>query len=354
LCNEAYCIDLDQDQPPGPLWKLLPEREPNVRSLRLLHMVPLLEQIERQVRQQRAAAHITLPDGATLPRDLATVLLSSWLHPPQRSDARETARGVVHVVLGLREIHALLSGVTTPQAEEAPTTASPELRILDGQADKKQSFARTLGFVGERDEEADIWDMVYTVRPREQVKSWSEVEVARSYTLVRGDLVNRSSGGFGLRFPAGRLGAVRDGDLVAVSTSEDTGDWSLGMVRWLHVAADGSIELGIKQLQQHVVPAAIRVEQEGQQSAPIDCLLGHAQEQLRVVLPCMTGLANKRLLLTSGGREIPISLFEPLEFSTVFQMFRCVENQARRAPSEAKPQAAADPFDKYKSVWEIL
>ncbi|WP_127478541.1 hypothetical protein [Sulfurivermis fontis] len=354
LCNEAYCIDLDQDQPPGPLWKLLPEREPNVRSLRLLHMVPLLEQIERQVRQQRAAAHITLPDGATLPRDLATVLLSSWLHPPQRSDARETARGVVHVVLGLREIHALLSGVTTPQAEEAPATASPELRILDGQADKKQSFARTLGFVGERDEEADIWDMVYTVRPREQVKSWSEVEVARSYTLVRGDLVNRSSGGFGLRFPAGRLGAVRDGDLVAVSTSEDTGDWSLGMVRWLHVAADGSIELGIKQLQQHVVPAAIRVEQEGQQSAPIDCLLGHAQEQLRVVLPCMTGLANKRLLLTSGGREIPISLFEPLEFSTVFQMFRCVENQARRAPSEAKPQAAADPFDKYKSVWDIL
>lgn len=354
LCNDAYCIDLDQDQAPGPLWKLLPEREPNVRSLRLLHMAPLLEQMEQQVTQQRAAARITLPDGASLPRDLAAVLLSSWLRPPQRNDARETARGVVHVVLGLREIHALLSGVTAPQAQEAPATATSELRILDAQLDKKPSFTRTLGFVGEREEEADIWDIVYTVRPPEQVKSWAEVEVARSYTLVRGDLVNRSSGGVGLRFAAGRLGAVRDGDLVAISMSEDTSEWSLGMVRWLHVAADGSIELGVKQLQQHVVPAAIRVEQEGQQSAPIDCLLGHAQEQLRVVLPYMTGLANKRLLLTSGGREIPISLFEPLEFSTVFQMFRCVENQARRARPEAGPAAAADPFDKYKSVWEIL
>lgn len=356
LCAEAYCIDLDQDVAPGPLWKLHPEREPNVHSLRLLCMQPLLEQIEQQVAQQRAAtARIALPAGATVQRDTAALLLASWLRPPQRNDAREAATGSVHVVFGLREIHALLAGVAAPAAEAAAAgDAAPALRMLDAKLEKKPSFARSLGFVGDRDEEADIWDIVYTHRPQERARSWAEVEVAKSCTLVSGELANRSDGGFGLRFPAGRLGAVRDGDLVAVSTSEDTREWRLGMVRWLHVAADGGIELGIKQLQQHVVPAAIRVEQDGQQSAPIDCLLGHEEDQLRVVLPHMTGLANKRLLLASAGREVPIVLLEQRESSAVFQMFRCAEHQARRAQAPSKAAAAADPFDKYKSVWEIL
>lgn len=355
-CADAYCIDLDQDVAPGPLWKLHPAREPNVYSLRLLNMTPLLERMAQQVEQQRSAgARIALPSGAEVQRDTAAVLLACWLRPPQRGDEREAAAGTAHVVLGLREIHALLSGVAAPAPAPAPQAAAePALRVLDAKLEKKESFARSLGFVGDRDEEADIWDMVYTNRPQEQTKSWAEVEVAKTYTLVFGELANRSGGGFGLRFPAGRLGAVRDGDLVAISTSDDTSQWSLGMVRWLRVGADGGIELGVKRLQQQVVPAAIRVEQDGKQSAPIDCLLGHEQDQLRVVLPQITGLANKRLWLASGGREVPIVLLAQLESSAVFQMHRCAEHQARRNQPAAKAPSPTDPFDKYKSVWEIL
>jgi len=353
-CADAYCIDLDQDVAPAPLWKLHPAREPNVHSLRLLDMTPLLEQMQQQVGQQRAAAaRITLPSGADMQRDTAALLLACWLRPPQRSEMRETVTGTAHVVLGLREIHALLSGVVAPVAEPAPAAA--ELRVLGAELDKKESFARSLGFVGDRDEEADIWDMVYTSRPATPHKSWSEVEIAKTYTLVFGDLVDRSDGGLKLRFPAGRLGAVRDGDLVAVSTSaDDTTAWSLGMVRWLRVAADGGIELGVKRLQQQVVPAAIRVEQDGRESAPIDCLLGHEQDQLRVVLPHISGLASKRLRLASGGRELPIVLLEQIESSAVFQMYRCAEHQARRVQPEAKAASPGDPFDKYKGVWELL
>lgn len=356
-CADAYCIDLDQDVSPAPLWKLHPAREPNVYSLRLLDMTPLLEQMQQQVGQQRAAAaRITLPSGTEVQRDTAALLLACWARPPQRSEVREKAVGTAHVVLGLREIHALLSGVAAPVAEPAPAAAATaEFRVLDVPMDKKESFARSLGFVGDRDEEADIWDMVYTSRPPTQHKSWSEVEIAKTYTLMFGDLVDRSDGGLGLRFAAGRLGGVRDGDLVALSTSDDdTSAWSLGMVRWLRIAADGSIELGVKRLQQQVVPAAIRIEQDGKPSAPIDCLLGHEQEQLRVVLPHISGLANKRLRLVSGGREFPIVLLEQIESSAVFQMYRCAEHQARRAQPEAKPASPGEPFDKYKGVWDIL
>lgn len=354
-CNDAYCIDLDQDVAPGPLWKLHPAHEPNVYSLRLLHMKPLLEQMAQQVAQQRAAtARITLPSGAVVQRDTAALLLACWLRPPQRGDERESAVGTVHVVLGLHEIHALLAGVAAPlTAAPAAATTQPHWQMTDAPPEKKESFARSLGFVGDRDEEADIWDMVYTARQPEQAKSWAEVAVTRSYTVLQGELANRSGGGMGLHFPAGRLGAVRDGDLVALSTSDDASAWSLGMVRWLRAGSEGGIDLGVKRLQQQVVPAAIRIEQDGKQSAPIDCLLGHEQDQLRLVLPHIVGLANKRLLLASAGRELPIMLLEQLESSAAFQMFRCAEHQARRQQAKT-PSRAADPFDKYKSVWEIL
>ncbi len=356
-CVDAYCIDLDQDVAPGPLWKLHPAREPNVYSLRLLSMTPLLEHLARQVAQQRnSAARITLPGGADMQRDTAALLLTAWQQPPARSDVRETVDGGVHAVFGLRDIHALLSGAATSSATpEAAAETSPALQILDADRQKKQSFARSLGFVGERDEEADIWDMVYTSRPAEQVISWTEAAVAKSYTLVSGTRMNRSAGGLGLRFAAGQLGAVRNGDLVAVSVSAEASEWNLCMVCWLRFATDGGVELGVKRLQQQVVPAAIFVEQDGQRSAPIDCLLGNEQDQLRVVLPQMTGLANKRLLLQSGGREAHIVLLEQLESSALFQMFRGVEPQARREQNPARaPLTRDDPFDKFKSVWEIL
>jgi hypothetical protein len=148
---------------------------------------------------------------------------------------------------------------------------------------------------------------------------------------------------------------VRDGDLVAFNLSDDTSAWNLGMVRWLRTAAAGDIELGVMRLQQHVVPAAIRVDQGGTRSQPIECLLGHEEAQLRVVLPHITGLASKRLLLASNGREVPITLLEQLESSAVFQMFRCAELHARREePAAEAPSAEPDPFDKYKSTWDLL
>lgn len=355
-CVEAYCIDLDQDAAPGPLWRLHPAREPNVHSLRQLRMTPLLEQIAQQVARQRAAAaRITLPSGAEVQRDTAAQLLACWLRPPERAAAREQAGDEVHAVFGLREIHALLSGadaaVAAPDTADEPVPGG--LAVVDGGTDRKQSFARSLGFVGERDEEADIWDMVYRSKPPEPSRSWHEVEVARSYRLLAAERVNRSSGGVGLRFAAATLGAVRNGDLVALHAAGEEARWTLGAVRWLRSGAAGGIEMGVKRLHEQVVPAAICVEQDGRRSAPIDCLLGHEQEQLRVVLPQIAGLASKRLLLQSGGREVHINLLEQLESSALFQMYRCAEHQAKREQAPAKA-TENDPFDKFKSVWDLL
>ncbi|MFA5626022.1 MAG: hypothetical protein WC965_00785 [Thiohalomonadaceae bacterium] len=368
-CSEAWCIDLDEDQAPGPLWKLLNGRSPNIHSLRLLQMTTLLDQINKQLSKQHISSNsITLPDGASLSRPLATMLMTAWQGPPHRNDERKSARGVAHIVLGLNEIHALLAGVTTEAedktedkteitatAESTDTAQQKEsdLEII-GLQDKKQSFAHSIGFAGDRDEDADVWDMVYTAKTSTQTKSWADIKVSKTYTLLQSELIDHSRGGLGLQLPAGHQGSVRAGELIAFSTAETASEWNLGMVRWLQTTAKNEIKLGIKRLQEHVIPASIRIEHKGQHSAPIDCLLGHEQDQLRIVLPHMISLRNKHLLLTLAAREVAISLFELLESSPVFQMYRCTENQARKEEEEKPTTNPDDPYDKFKNMWEIL
>jgi hypothetical protein len=359
-CNGVYCLDLDQDAAPGPLWKLHPEQVPNLHSLRRLHMAPLLDALARQLQQNRAAAaRIVLPSGTTVQRDTAALLVNCWLRPPERSDMRERASGTVHAVFGLREIHALLSGVAAPAADEAAAeiaagkACAVPLNIVAADRDRKPRLPRDVGFVSEREENADVWDRLYTYRPQERPRAWSEMPVTKDYRLISGEQVDRSAGGLGMHFVARQLGVVKDGELVVFSVADAAAEWSLGMVRWLRVDTGGGIELGVKRLQEQVIPATICVEQGSSRSAPIDCLLGQEQDELRIVLPQITGLSSKRLLLQSGGDETHITLLEQLEASSVFQMFRCVEPQERHDAAAAKAQPE-DPFDKYKSIWEIL
>jgi hypothetical protein len=374
-CKQTWCIDLDLDHRPASHWKLLKGRTPNLHSLRTLRMDSLLEQIKTQLdKGHKVLSKISLPGEQSLSRDLAVLLLESWQQPPERGDRRQAAHGTLHLVLGMQAIHTLLSEVMGVAAGSTQTPASkPEtqhkaeqkdepvidlaairdLEIEGGLDDTKLSFAHSLGFVGDKEEEADVWGMVYAAKAPKQTTAWTSVKVSKSYTLMQAGLIDQSSGGMGLRLPVVQNSGVRVGELIAYSLSETVGEWQLGMVRWLRADKPGEMVLGIKSLQESCSPASIYVEHAGKRSEPFDCLLGHQDNQLRLVLPQMTGLGNKHILLNFGGREVPISLLEVLETSPVFQMYRCVENQARKDEKAGRP-ANSDPFDKYKNMWDIL
>ena len=211
------------------------------------------------------------------------------------------------------------------------------------------------GFTAQREEEADVWDMVYSGRAQETVQSWTSVEVNKSFRMLQGALIDKSCGGVGLSFTAADVGRIKDGDMIAFNDTSDVSDWHVGCVCWIRLKG-AQLEVGVKRLQQRSVPATVRTEQQGRRSVPIECLLGPEQEQLRIVLPQMTGLENKQLMLESGAHEAHIVLLEQLEGSPTFRMFRFMEKQdaVKEVKAQRQVEAHKDEFDRFKSLWDVL
>lgn len=366
-CEGRYCVDVDEDTPPLPLWKLHAGRQPALGTIRALRMDELLEELQGQLRQHRIDPALCLADGRTIRRETLAALVDGLRRPPERGDAREADGGDVHAVFGLREIHLLVSQLQAPPAPPAPApvappaeSAAPEVARdrfeLEGKV-PGDARAAHWGFTAQRDEETDVWDMVYAGRVSETAPSWNEVEVSKSYRMRQGTVIDRSRGGVGLSFVTEDVGQIKDGDLVAFNATADVTEWHIGCVRWLRMKPAGRLEIGIKRLQQRVVPATVRTEQQGRRSAPIECLLGPEEEQLRIVLPQMNGLGHKRLLLESGGREAHIVLLEQLEGSPTYRMFRFVEKQEAEADADKarrEEEAKKDEFDRFRSLWDVL
>lgn len=368
-CDGRYCIDFDEDTPPLPLWKLHAGREPAFGTVRALRMDRLLDGLQQQLRVQRLATRLVVSNGNTVSRDTLAAVVNACSRPPERSDKRKADGGKVHAVFGLREIHVLLNQLHAPveapvaveaAADPLPDDAPPAVAKDRFQIEGTQSVeARTdahWGFTAQRDSETDVWDMVYSGRAPEAEASWNEVAVSKSYRMLQGVVVDRSSGGVGLSFAAADVGRIKDGDLVAFNTTGNVSNWYIGCVRWISLKRDDRLEVGIKRLQQQAVPATVRTEQEGRRSAPIGCLLGPEQDQLRIVLPQMTVLENKPLLLESGGHEARIVLLEQLDGSPAYRMFRFMEKQepAAQANKQQEKSAPKDEFDRFKSLWDIL
>lgn len=360
-CQDHYCIDLDRDLPPVPLWRLQRAGQVNLASVRRLEVDKLVNTLESALQTGgEAAALVEVPQLGRVQRTTLTVALESWRQPPERQQTRQVAAGRKHVVFGLGQVHCLLQAVSGGGAvpgAAVPAAAEPA-GLQDwqvAQVDKSRPRQKSWGFMGDRDTNVDVWDMVYT-QQQTVAKSWTEVQVSRSYRMVEAEQTDQSSGGIGLYFPGGQLDKVKDGDLLAYNNSDQVSDWSVGMVRWMRMKSGSKMEMGVKQLLERVVPATLRVQQGKQLSDPIECLLGHEHEQLRIILPHLASLAHKPLVLISGGKEASIRLQEALEVAPHFSLYHFHEvapSTGQKSP--VSPEGpGGDEFDKYKSLWDLL
>lgn len=360
-CGDRYCIDFDEDAPPASLRKLHAGSQPALATIRTLYMDHLLDTLQQQLQQYRINSAVPLANGSTVQRDTLVALVNAWRRPPERGDERASDRGSVHAVFGLRDIHSLLTQLHQPVAEEHPAEQPAVAADLAKERFELQDKASTddgsshWGFTAQREEEADVWDMVYSGRAQETVQSWTSVEVNKSFRMLQGALIDKSCGGVGLSFTAADVGRIKDGDMIAFNDTSDVSDWHVGCVCWIRLKG-AQLEVGVKRLQQRSVPATVRTEQQGRRSVPIECLLGPEQEQLRIVLPQMTGLENKQLMLESGAHEAHIVLLEQLEGSPTFRMFRFMEKQdaVKEVKAQRQVEAHKDEFDRFKSLWDVL
>jgi hypothetical protein len=205
----AVCTDGDAS-PPGPVRG----RHVAVESLWQLDVSALLRTFDTELERRATDAisvSIASPAGkAELSVETVERLSKTWRGRRERAFPRAADTVAMDAVIGLQAVHYVLAG--------------------EVDFDTFHNRARAVGDAGD-DRNAIFAQAGATVVP------------------ARARVVDRSIGGFRLRFDSNEDIRARVGEVVALAPSEaPSRNWIVGMLRWLRVDAFGTVEVGIETL----------------------------------------------------------------------------------------------------------
>ena len=205
----AVCTDGDAS-PPGPVRG----RHVAVESLWQLDVSALLRTFDKEF-ERRATDAISLcvssPAGkAELSVEMVERLSKTWRGRRERAYPRTSDVAAMDAVIGLQAVHYVLAG------EVDFDTFHNRTRAVDEAGDDRNAIFAQAGA---------------TVVP------------------AHARVVDRSIGGYRLRFDSNEDIRARVGEVVALAPSgAATRTWTVGMLRWLRVDAFGTVEVGIETL----------------------------------------------------------------------------------------------------------
>ncbi len=199
----TVCTDGDH-APPSPQFG----RRVEVASLWLLDVSALVSAFEaalaKNVDSGAATISIAVPGvgGAELPADLAKRLAGVWAGRCERASTRINESFEVDTAVGMYAVHSVLAGGLDFNAyRHADAASAPHIPAC-----VQAQFART-------------------------------------------QVLDRSSGGYRMRWSAGSSVRLRVGEIVAFASARDAQtSWMIGMLRWLRVDESGAVEGGVETL----------------------------------------------------------------------------------------------------------
>jgi hypothetical protein len=236
VAGEHVCaIPLDADRGPG----YLPEERSADGAARLsFDTAPLEAELERQLALvEGLAGNLSFRvrgGGATVSvsADLVRRLVGNWQFNPERAYRRLPAGHLLDTAVGMHAVHFFLAGGVDFEAV---------VRRACGTAVHVTERERSGGFGG-----AEL----------------SRPEINRARVLDQG------LGGYRVLWERADAVRARIGEVVAVAASttvedpaevpHDERDWMIGTIRWMRIAANGSVDAGIELLSREARVAVVR------------------------------------------------------------------------------------------------
>ncbi len=375
----AININLGSDE--GPVHNAL--RMPIAgRSVAILDLRPLIRKLHDEYEQAPLDGAGTLqpPGRHFISRALLRQLIRNWHTPAERQFVRTRLHFSLHVLAGLRSIHAALSSPAAeapPPPGDAPLTgvsASPNINVpgigeqqrvdpLSVIDDSQLSLAPS-----ELDHQGG--DSVLTesrfTETRPASTQWDDSQMLDQ--LDPGGLevttLNESAGGYCVQWSAdAHPPKVKVGELLGVGGVGKGRDYSIGVVRWLHSLNQGQLELGLQILSSQIRAMNAQPMPSGKKKAmkkraePLPCLVLDLHDAPRedhepsIVLSSATHPVGTQFVL--DGLPEPkqrVRLTRLIDFSSGFARFG-IEFPDQEDLNEQDAQPGYTEFD---SLWNTL
>lgn len=260
---------------------------------------------------------VTSVDGnkpGSLSPELLKHLAAAWGAPTARRHMRHPASGDYHISYGSSAAHYYLS----------------EKNAFDDMV-KQHLDTNQAGKSGFLPDKSSVWDDAHDADQDDDLVSGSadtpiEIQFENTeegqslYPALTASAINTSAIGFCLKLKDTPETKLRPGELVVIN-EDAIGQWSLGVVRWIHAGEKDSIIFGAELLSSSAKPCAI---------APLKKTQNASHYQRAFVLPVVLALTDQPTLITSSFPFTSGMKFMLLEGGKIRkgQLLECVETTA--------------------------
>ncbi len=299
-----FVINLDGDAPPQLLGLVGPGRVSGEQAL----MVDT-EQLRGLLRQVSTQADGQVHHSP----EVLKLLFRGWCEPPRNIERRHSTEMSIEVFFGFSNLHRMLY-IHEMLWGHLPGDRGDVERILDesGLGVRSSFKDNSRGIVVE---ELDPWsaakkpETYFSMRDQEQQDKDFRHRTAHILDLnvVGCKVLNLSDHGYRISAPSARIGSVQPGELVAIRDNRHKG-WRIGSVRWASMADREHLILGLQVHFEQSLPLLFRSRNDGHTSEAMPCLLAFYREWPVLVLPHITRLTQKEILLEYAKQEVKVQL----------------------------------------------
>jgi len=359
-----YCIRFELDAPLAAITErccgACTERPAGV----LFDTAPLVAELERRLQAAAPQRSITRHEER-LSHETLQMLLRSWrIHDAAREQRKEVDIPLT-IVFGVEDIHAVLSAET--QSESAvpldasgtgPTTRTPDFTLESVRQKPVLSAFPVESFLGQRDQEGDIWDTVYVGKEIQAPQPvWGHAPQEKKVEPLNARAVDASTAGYRLVMELPENSGIRLGELIAVHGARIEG-WELFLLRWIRRIDERRVTLGLQRIGDGVRPVDLIVQSNGGSRALLRALTALDEEMNSLLLmPLLPSLVNKRFALGYAGKESGITLAENRALSPLFDTYHYHTSEALAEQAawlrEARQPDGRDE-DPFHEVWRAL
>lgn len=349
----GFVVDLQSDEPPLPdarIKTIKPE------SQLLLNTKRLEEELQDYMRMHRSASGIIrLVDDREISYSSLHSLIDAWCSPLDRQEFRHHHEGEIELLVGMQHVFEGVKSGRPPKLLLDMLATDPKLSAdieeikalgLDLQelGDAEQ-YLPEISLVDERFVDVDDSDLLEQVASTQNKQAplnlgakhserWDSFfeESLQDYHNTPdhsfiGSVLDFSSKGYRLSLPRKKVSQIRIGEVLGLRDKGLT-SWKSALVCWVREESDTHLQVGVKVIQNAIIPVIIRVEQEDEQSGPLPSLLGDSDNELTITLPFLSSLHHHTLLIEYLGEEAYFGISRLTDKSALYETYVFDEKEA--------------------------
>ncbi|MEX0872915.1 MAG: hypothetical protein WDZ65_13980 [Aquisalimonadaceae bacterium] len=348
-----FIVDLNSDLPPryvSEQHRLPPPMNPRVFDFRELirALTAHIENLNQTLQQQHNRAVLS----ERMQRDMYARTHQALAGRQERRSPRRPAVARVRMVDGLPACHYFMNGQRAFQPEKDEQRWLERLGVVGtGEQSRKLALAVSNAYLATHAPQSSRYSS-HGNQATELDENWND-DFAEAPATERGSTEpelrsmiwnrkNESDGGMALFCPRNSGIRTRVGELVAyhdsaINLEPSSGDWKLGVIRWLRTRKQGGVELGIQHLADSGHAAGSKaVMGTGKGSAYVRTLVlprvNPMTHAATLITPSGIYDAGTVLTLNLGKLVLYVELTELLETTRFYTHFRFRLRQAPTTP----------------------